>query len=161
MNVEITDEHRWLARLVGSWDVRYPPSATGGMDVEHTAVETVRMVGGIWAVCEAIVAGDGEPATNIMTLGYDPARKRFVGTFIASMMTHQWVYEGELDASGTRLELITEGPSFAVPGEMQTYRDSVVWISDDERLLTSELFRNGEWSLFMRAEYKRRSGGPS
>ena len=30
MNVEITDEHRWLARLVGSWDVRYPPSATGG-----------------------------------------------------------------------------------------------------------------------------------
>ena len=40
---------------------------------------------------------DGGPATMIMTLGYDPAKKRFVGTFIGSMMTNLWVYEGELE----------------------------------------------------------------
>lgn len=36
----------------------------------------------------------GGIATTMMTLGYDPARKWFVGTFIGSMMTHMWVYAG-------------------------------------------------------------------
>ena len=38
----------------------------------------------------------------IMTLGYDPQKKRFVGTLIGSMMTHLWVYDGALDAGRRR-----------------------------------------------------------
>ena len=33
------------------------------------------------------------------TLGYDPAKKKYVGTFIASVMTHLWIYSGSLDAA--------------------------------------------------------------
>ena len=35
--------------------------------------------------------------TTLMTLGYDPRKKRFVGTFVGSMMTNLWIYDGELD----------------------------------------------------------------
>ena len=52
----------------------------------------------------------GGTGTTVMTLGYDSARQRFVGTFIASMMTHLWVYKGVLNDAGTELTLETEGP---------------------------------------------------
>jgi len=41
----------------------------------------------------------------MMTLGYDPQKKRYLGTWIGSMMSHLWVYEVELDASGSVLTL--------------------------------------------------------
>lgn len=47
--------------------------------------------------------------TTIMTIGYDPHRQRFVGTFVASMMTHLWMYEGALDDGERVLTLETEG----------------------------------------------------
>jgi hypothetical protein len=53
----------------------------------------------------------GGAATTMMTLGYDPHRKRYVGTWIGSMMTHLWVYGCELDASERVLTLNAEGPS--------------------------------------------------
>ena len=45
----------------------------------------------------------------MMSLGFDPQKGRFVGTFIGSMMTHLWIYDGALDASGQALILDAEG----------------------------------------------------
>jgi hypothetical protein len=59
-----------------------------------------------------------------MTLGYDPAKKRFVGSFVASMMTFLWLYDGELDAAQKVLKLDAEGPSFAGEGKMAKYVDA-------------------------------------
>jgi hypothetical protein len=58
------------------------------------------------------------PATTMMTLGYDPPKRRFVGTFNDSMMTHLWVYDGALDAAGNQycgpgLPLLTEASGVA------------------------------------------------
>ena len=53
---------------------------------------------------------DGTPATTQITLGYDPAKKRFVGTWLGSMMTHLWIYDGELSADERTLTLSSEGP---------------------------------------------------
>ena len=55
------------------------------------------------------------PSTTIMTLGYDPQKERFVGTFVASMMTHMWHYNGSLDAAEKVLTLDTEGPEHERP----------------------------------------------
>jgi Protein of unknown function (DUF1579) len=57
--------------------------------VKSSGVESVRSFGSLWVVAE----GQGEmpgcgPARTMMTLGYDPQRQRYVGTFIVSMMTH-------------------------------------------------------------------------
>ena len=60
-----------------------------------------------------------------MTLGYDPVQKRFVGTFIGSMMTHMWIYNGTLDAAGKVLTLDTEGPGLLRrPGDGPSIRTS-------------------------------------
>jgi len=61
----------------------------------------VRSLGGLWILAEG--RGEmpgGAPATMLMTLGYDPAKNRFVGTWVGSMMTHLWVYQGWLNETG-------------------------------------------------------------
>ena len=158
MHAEPQQQHQWLQKLVGEW--AYETEASMGPDKppeKFRGTETVRSVGGLWVVCE----GRGEMpgggiATTMMTLGYDPARQRFVGTFIGSMMTHLWVYDGGLDAEGTVLALDTEGPNFGVPGAMAKYKDVIEWKGADHRVLSSHTpGPDGQWHTFMTADYRR------
>jgi Protein of unknown function (DUF1579) len=92
-----------------------------------------------------------------MTLGYDPRTKRFTGTWVGSMMTHLWVYDGALDAEERVLTLESDGPSMAGDGTMTRYRDAIELKSDDHRTLTSSVLAdNGRWLEFMTASYRRR-----
>jgi hypothetical protein len=94
--------------------------------------------------------------TTIMTLGYDPQNERFVGTFIASMMTHMWRYNGSLDATEKILTLETEGPSMTDPKKMSKYKDVIEIQSDSHRVLSSHVQDdNGHWRQFMTAHYRR------
>jgi hypothetical protein len=152
-------EHEWLKRLEGTWSYEHDCSMGPGQPASKaTGTETVRSLGGLWYLCE----GRGEmpgggPATTLMTLGYDPARKRYVGTFIGSMMTHLWTYDGGLDASGKVLTLDTEGPSFTAEGKMTKYKDIIEFKGDDHRTLTSQaLGDDGKWHQFMTAHYRRK-----
>ena len=101
---------------------------------------------------------DGKPATMLITLGYDPQRQRFIGTWIGSMMTHLWIYDGRLDAAQKVLTLESEGPDFSGDGsKMAKYRDVIEWKSDDHRVLTSQaLGDDGTWGPpFMTWHYRR------
>lgn len=100
---------------------------------------------------------DGKPARTVMTLGYDPAKKRFVGTFIGSMMTNLWVYEGELDVAGKVLTLDAEGPSFADPTKTAKYKDAIEIVSPDHRILTSRFQGDdGQRHQLMTVHYRRK-----
>jgi hypothetical protein len=158
MKAKLREEHMWLGRLVGEWTYESASIAGPGQAAtRHTGTERVRSLDGAWTVCEGEgELSDGERATTIMTLGYDTARQRFVGTFIASRMTHLWVYDGELDRAGTALALHTEGPSFATEGATARYRDVLAFEGDDRRTLTSYVQGDdGAWHEFMTATYRR------
>ncbi|MGD9646232.1 MAG: DUF1579 domain-containing protein [Pirellulales bacterium] len=158
MQSEPQAEHRWLARLVGQWTFEHEASmAPGDPPIKASGTETVRSLGGLWTIGEGEGSGpDGGIHTSIMTLGYDPAKQRFVGSFIASMMTHFWLYDGALDAAGKVLTLDSEGPNFTGDG-MARYQDIIEFVDDDHRTLSSQ-FQNsdGTWSHFMTAHYRRR-----
>jgi hypothetical protein len=99
----------------------------------------------------------GETASCLFTFGYDPTKKRFVGSFISSVMPQLWIYDGELDATGKVLTLNTEGPSFTVEGKMAKYKDVIEMKSEDQRVLTSHtLGEDGKWTQFMTANYWRK-----
>ena len=151
-------EHRWLQRLVGEWTMEaemsmgpdQPPMTSRGR-------ERVRSLGELWTIGEGTGESPGGGThESIMTLGYDPQTKRFVGTFIASVMTHLWPYNGTLDAAGKVLTLDSEGPSFAGDGTMAKYQDIFEFQSDDHRTLSSQfLGPDGQWVPFMKAHYRR------
>jgi hypothetical protein len=163
MKVEPRKEHEWLQRLVGDWSYEAEASMGPGQPPSKAAgSERVRSVGGVWIVAE----GEGEmpggvPATTLMTLGYDPWRERFVGTWIGSMMAHLWIYDGSLDAAGKVLTLDAEGPSMAGDGTLAKYQDVVELVGDDHRVLRSRVLGDdGGWREFMAAHYRRKEGTP-
>ena len=152
-------EHQWLQKLVGEWTCEIEAVVEPGQPPEKsTTTESVRPLGGLWSQAQGqCEMPDGSPATTIMTLGYDPQRQRFVGTFVGSMMTHLWVYDGALDAGERVLTLDTEGPSMTAEGQMAKYQDVIEFKSDDHRVLTSRyLGDDGQWHHFMTANYHRK-----
>src|SRR5690606_3588053 len=116
MHEQPQHEHEWLGKLVGEWTTEMHASMAPDQPPQvFRGKETVRSLRGLWAICdgegETPGAASGQP---VMTRGYDPKQGRYVGTFIASMMTFMWLYEdGRLDPSGKKLILEAEGPSFA------------------------------------------------
>lgn len=153
-----TKEQEWLQRVVGDWTfVMEAEGAPGEPPIQDSGKETVRSLDEVWIMCENRgPMPDGREVTNIMTIGYDPAKGRFVGTFISSMMTHMWVYEGELDAAGETLTLDTEGPSYTEEGTMAPYRDTIAFRPDGHREHTSSYQReDGSWHKFMTTVYRR------
>lgn len=164
MQAEPQKEHQWLEKMVGEWTWESPSAMEPGQEPKmYTGNESVRSLSGLWVVCE----GRGGPSgggtsTTIMSLGYDPRKKKYVGTFIGSMMAELWIYEGELDAEGKVLTLDSEGPSFAGDGKLAKYKDSIEFKSDDHRVLTSTYQdEEGNWHPFMEAHYYRKSSGES
>ena len=153
-------EHHWLQKLVGEWT--YENEATMGPDqppMKSTGTETVRSLGGLWTLAEGQgQTPGGSAATTLMTLGFDLDTKRFVGTWIGSMMTMLWVYDGELEADGRKLSLYSEGPSMSGDGTMGKYRDAIEIVDDDHRIMTAEFQgEDGSWSKFMTAHYRRKT----
>ena len=159
MKVEPQEEHKWLQQLVGEWTSEAECSMGPGQPAtKNHGTERARMVGDLWMVGE----GQGEmpgggTATMIMTLGYDPQKKKYLGTWIGSMMTHMWHYDGEMDTSGRILTLSAEGPSMAGDGTMAKYQDIIEIKSKDHRTLSSRVLGpDGSWSHFMTAHYRRK-----
>jgi hypothetical protein len=151
-------EHTWLKQLVGDWTCE--GVAIMGPDVPPVNFKTTdhtRSVGDVWFIGEGTgEMPDGTTSTTIATLGYDPAKQRFVGTFLGSMMTNLWVYEGTLDESGRVLTLDTEGPGLSGDGALAKYQDVIEIKSDDERTLTSFLQgEDGQWTQIMSMTYRR------
>ncbi len=153
-------EHQWLQRLVGEWT--FEGECQMGPDqppMKSTGQESVRSLEGLWTIGEGSgEMPDGGECRSIMTLGFDPQIKRFVGTFVASVMTHLWPYNGTLDAAGKVLTLDSEGPSCTGDGTMAKYQDIIEFLSEDHRTLSSQfLGPDGQWVPFMKAHYRRKT----
>ena len=152
-------EHQWLQKLVGEWTYETEVRMESEHSIEKaTGTEHVRSLGGLWIVAE----GQGEmpgcgAATTIMTIGYNPKNQRFMGTWVGSMMTYLWLYDGELDASGNSLILYSDGPSMSGEDTLAKYKDVIELKSNNHRVMTSHVLNNdGQWHQFMTVNYHRR-----
>ena len=159
MHAEPQKQHKWLEKLVGDWTHVTEAMAEPGQPVMKAAgTERVRSLGGLWILAE----GEGEmpgggQAKTLMTLGYDPDKKRFVGTWIGTMMTYLWVYDGELDAAERVLTLNSIGPSMKGDGKTARYQDVIELKSDTHRTLTGRVQgEDGKWHQMMTVEYRRK-----
>lgn len=154
-----TKEHRWLGRLIGDWTFSHDaPQTDDARMTKIEGTETFKAIGPFWVQGEAVnPMPEGGMAVSQMTLGWDPAKGRFVGTWVGSMMPTLWVYDGELDASGQVLSLHSEGPAMDGSPRLEPYKDVVTFIDDNTRTLTGHTKdADGAWKAFMTVEYRRR-----
>lgn len=152
-------EHQFLHRMVGKWkitsttsDANYDPD-----DPEQCFTETVRSIAGLWIVGDSKGRmPDESPMTAVLTIGFDPAKGRFVGSWVGSMMTNMWVYTGWLEPDGKTLVLEAEGPKFDGSGDVALYRDVITLHDDHHRTFASSSRQpDGSFKEFMSSEFHR------
>lgn len=153
------EQHRFLERMLGEW-VATSSSHMEDYDPDDPAkrwTETVRSLGGLWAVSEGggLMPG-GEQGKMVMTVGYDPRLGHYVGTWVGSMMDYLWVYRGWVEPDGDTLVLEAEGPSFEDPATTAIYRDTIRFIGSDRKIFSGSVRQaDGTFKTFMSDEFKR------
>jgi hypothetical protein len=152
-------EHEWLERFVGEWDSEV--EATVGPDqpaMRAKGSQTGRMLGGFWMIAEGKADMMGMNVQSVLTLGYDPKRQKYVGTWTDSCNNHLWSYEGTVNESGKTLTLATEGPNpMLEEGKSYQYRETIEFKSDDHYVFSSSMQDDeGEWVTFMTAHFRRK-----
>lgn len=150
-------EHQWLKKLVGAWDADVEMFMQPGCPPEKIrGTERVRAIGDFWISTENIGSFMGKPFTGCLTLGYDPEARKFVGTWIDSMTSRLWLYEGELDASGKTLTLNTEGPSPESPGKLAKFTETITLKSRNHKSFSSSMrAKSGKRVTMMTVDYRR------
>ena len=84
--------------------------APGQPPTKLKGVESSRLIGRFWFVAQIKSTVPDFPYEQILTIGYDPAKKKYIGTAIDSMTSHIWQFEGTFDVTGNILTWETEGP---------------------------------------------------
>jgi hypothetical protein len=157
VDTESQKEHKWLDKFIGEWisETEYSMEPNQ-LPSKIKGTEVVRSLGGLWIIAEGVgEMPDASAGKTMMTLGFDPQSDRFVGTFIGTMMTHLWIYNGSLDATEKVLTLDTEGPNFT-QSTMTKYKDIIEFVNDDHRTMISQILGDdGNWLQFMTAHYRR------
>lgn len=159
MNSTPQPQHEWLQRLVGEWTLESESRMAPDKPLEtFKGTEAVRSLGGLWIIAEgeADMPG-GTHGRSVMTLGFDSDTGRFVGTWIGTMMTNLWVYDGELNEDQTKLELLCDGPAMDGSGGKDRYRDVIEMTGENERTTRSSVLReDGSWQEFVTMRYRRK-----
>ena len=148
-------EHEWLRQLTGEWDTEgevfsepgKPPTKTKGS-------ESNRSIGGFWILSEHKGDFFGTPFTGILTLGYSPEKKKYIGTWVDSVTSHLWTYTGSVDEAGKALTLEAEGPGNE--GKPTKFREVLTVKDKDHKSFSSSAEQNGQWVTFLKIEYTRK-----
>ena len=152
-----TAQHAWLEKFAGEWKVETEIHMVPGEEpVRGTGSESARMLGGFWVVGEGTGEMPGMTMKWILTFGYDPKKEKYVGTWIDSMSSQRWEYEGTVDESGKILTLETEG---YCPMEQKTckFRSTVEFKSDDLRVFTEKKqAEDGSWATAVVSTFTRK-----
>ncbi len=157
----LSKEHQWLQQFVGEWEsTSEADMGPGKPPMKCKGKIKARSLGGLWVIWEMESEMMGTPINAVQTLGYDPQKKKYTGTWVDSMVNYKWTYEGTLDKTGKVLTFEAEGPNFTLGGKMSKFRDSYRFKSKDEIILTSSMLgEDGKWVTFMNGVVRRVSKG--
>jgi hypothetical protein len=152
-----TDEHKILQKEVGTWDAACKVWPMPGAELmEFSGSETNELLGGLWLISKFEGKLGEMPYTGRGTTGYDPAEKKYVGTWIDSVSPYLTIMKGDYDLATKTLTMTGEMRDVGT-GKILATKQVWRYIDDDTR--TFEIHSPGEdgkmWKM-MEIEYKRR-----
>jgi hypothetical protein len=152
-----TAEHNRMTRAEGTWDASVEVSIgpPGTPPQLSKAVETNRLCcGGLWLVTEFKSIPGSAPFEGHGITGYEPAKKKYVSTWVDSDLTTPMVSEGAYDAAGMTLTLRGSTTS---KGKTLQWRSVEAWKNDDTRQFTMFMRGpNGKETPSLNVTYTRR-----
>jgi hypothetical protein len=155
-------EHQLLARDVGVWDATVEMMPAGGAAPQVSkGTETSRMLGGFWLVSDFESEMMGQPFRGLGTTGYDPAKKKYVGTWVDSMSAVLSTSEARYDPKTRTMTGYME--SLDEKGKKARFKETTQWKEDGSRVFTmySPAGKDGKERAVMRITYVRRGEQPA
>ena len=151
-------EHEWLQRLAGEWEADLEVTAAPGQPpLKLKSTETTRPIGKLWILTQGETALPAMPFARALTLGYDTAKKKYVGTWVDSNSTYIGRYEGEMDAAGKTLTLAGEIPHPYDNVRLVKVREVIELKSPDEKVVTTSLQGDdGNWFTLVTVNAQRK-----
>jgi hypothetical protein len=145
-------EHELLKKDVGTWDATVEMTmAPGAAPTVSKGTEVVTMLGGFWQLSEFKSELMGQPFEGRGTVGFDPAKKKYVGTWVDTMTPGYATVEGTYDAATKTLTATMDGPG--PTGERVQMKETTEWKADGTRVFT---MHGPDGGVMMRITYKRR-----
>ncbi len=148
-------EHEWLQQLVGEWETETELATEAGKPpAKRKGSESVRPIGGFWVQSEIKGGVMGASFTGMLSLGYSPEKKKYVGAWIDSVASHLWTYTGSVDATGRILTLETEGPTG--DGKTGKFREALEVKDKDHKTFSSSMEKDGKWITYLVIQFTRK-----
>ena len=127
--VQPTEHHERVMKGVGHWKGTMTMSMPGMPESTSDCSETVTALGGLWTQSQFRTNFMGMEFQGSATLGYDPKKGKFVGTWIDNMnpmlTVMEGVYDKEKNAIVMEYEMMDE-----MTGEMKPVRSYTVTTAD-------------------------------
>jgi hypothetical protein len=151
-----TAEHHRLAESVGVWDAALVYTNDDGTAAKSSGISVRRQpLGEFWVVDNFTAQLMGQAFKGQGTTGYDPAKKKYVGTWVDSLSPSIMVVEGNYDATGKILTMQGMGPS----ADGKPVMHKLVTTTKDQNTQVFEMFvpdADGKDQLLMTITYSRR-----
>jgi hypothetical protein len=153
-----TAEHKLLQGEVGTWNAKMKLFHTPGAEPSVSdATETIELgPGGLWILSKFEGEIMGMPFTGHGATGYDPVKKKYVGTWVDGMSPNLMITEGEYDPATKTTTSFAEGRD---PASGATIKYKQISRTIDENTRTFEMLQPGEGGEFvkmMEIEYTRK-----
>jgi hypothetical protein len=154
-----TPQHAEMARDVGVWDGESTAwEAPGGEPQKTTCVETNAMIGKMWLDSRFEGEYGGDKFVGKAQMGWDPVKKKYVGTWIDSISPFMYMLEGEYDIPTHTLTVVMTGTS-ALTGKPETAKNITRYIDENTKVFEMHMpveGKPGEWWKMMEIKYTRR-----
>lgn len=106
-------EHKKLTSQVGTWSAELSYMGEDGQQTKSKGVSVRKApLGGFWLIDNFQADMMGMKFRGQGTTGYDPAKKKYVGTWVDSMTPSLMVIEGNFDKTGKILTMEGMGQGF-------------------------------------------------
>jgi hypothetical protein len=148
-------EHQLLAAKAGTWDAVIEMAGEDGKPVTSKGVSEYRVCGGLWLIDDFNADMMGMKFHGHGATGYDPAKGKYVGTWVDSFSTSVMLLEGTYDAKKKQLTLTGTGPG--MDGKPVVHR--MVTTEKDANTQVFEMFMpgpDGKETKMMTITYTRR-----
>jgi hypothetical protein len=151
-----TPRHAKLAQQVGTWTAQLEYQGMDGKPTKSSGTSVRKQpLGGFWLIDNFEANLMGQKFRGQGTTGYDPIKKKYVGTWIDSMSPSLMVIEGNYDKAGKVLTM--EGMGVDPLGQPSKAR--LVTTIKDQNTHVFEMFSqgpDGKFAKTMTITYQRR-----
>lgn len=126
-------EHELLKSLTGKWNATFQLTVPGAPPTKSKATEVGEQLSGLWVVSRYDDPDMlGSAFAGVQLLGYDPAKKKYVGTWVDSQTASMTVQEGVYDEASKTLTLLSDGLD-PMTGQQATVKSVIHWSDADHR----------------------------